>query len=165
MSDLSRAPRELLAYTIWADRQILEFLADVPAEDLTRETGTSFGTILRTMAHILGGEQIWLARLVGAPLDPAPTEDDHPDLPSLAAAFVDFWPQLEIFLASLDDGQIASDLAWTNSRGETHSAPTLRILLHFANHASYHRGQVVSQLRQLGHAPPATDLCYWRGTG
>jgi uncharacterized damage-inducible protein DinB len=36
-------------------------------------------------------------------------------------------------------------------------------VLHLVNHATYHRGQVVAQLRQLGHAPPATDLVYWRG--
>jgi uncharacterized damage-inducible protein DinB len=165
MSDLTRVPRELLAYTIWADRQILECLAGVPAEDLHRETGTSFGTILRTMAHILGAEQIWLGRFLGAPLDPAPTEGDYADLPSLAAAFTDFWPQLEVFLASLTDAQVASDLTWTNSKGETHTRPTLRALVHFANHGTYHRGQVVSLLRQMGHQPPSTDLIYWKRAG
>jgi uncharacterized damage-inducible protein DinB len=162
MSDLTRAPRELLAYTIWADRQVLECLAGVPAEDLLRETGTSFGTILRTMAHILGAEQVWLGRFLGAPLDPPPDEDDYADLPSLAAAFTDFWPQLEVFLAALADAQLESNLTWTNSKGETHTQPTLRALVHFANHSTYHRGQVVSLLKQMGHQPPSTDLIYWK---
>jgi uncharacterized damage-inducible protein DinB len=35
--------------------------------------------------------------------------------------------------------------------------------LHFVNHATYHRGQVVSLLRQLGYLPPHTDLVYFRG--
>ncbi len=35
------------------------------AEDLTRETGTSFGSVLGTMAHILGSEQLWLSRFLG----------------------------------------------------------------------------------------------------
>lgn len=165
MSELTRVPRELLAYTIWADRQILECLAGVPDEDLHRETGTSFGTILRTMAHILGAEQIWLSRFLGAPLDRYPSEGDYADLPSLAAAFTDFWPQLEVFLASLTDAQMASDLTWTNSKGETHTQPTLRALVHFANHGTYHRGQVVSLLKQLGHQPPSTDLIYWKRGG
>ena len=160
---LVHAIRGLLAYTIWADRQVLEALAEVPSEDLARETGSSFGSILGTMGHILGAEQVWLARFVGAPLDQLPSAADYPDLPSLAAGFTEFWPQLEVFLASLTDEQIAQDFAWVNFKGESHTAPYRQVLLHFVNHATYHRGQVTALVRQLGHAPPSTDLCYWRG--
>jgi uncharacterized damage-inducible protein DinB len=164
MTALLASLRALLAYTMWADRQILESLADLPPEDLTRDTGTSFGSILGTLAHVLGAEQVWLARFVGAPLDRLPSEQDWPDLPTLAAGFTDFWPQLEVFLASLTETQIDSNLAWVNYRGERHEAPFRQAVLHFANHSTYHRGQVASQMRQLGHKPPATDLVYWRGS-
>jgi uncharacterized damage-inducible protein DinB len=115
------------------------------------------------MAHILGAEQVWLARIVGAPLDRLPSVDDYPDLPTLANGFVELWPQLEYLLASLNEEQVAADFSWVNIKGESHTAPFRQVLLHFANHATYHRGQVASQLRQLGHAAPPTDLVYWRG--
>ena len=67
--------------------------------------------------------------------------------------------------AALTDAQVESDLTWTNSRGETHTQPTLRALVHFANHGTYHRGQVASLLRQMGHTPPSTDLVYWKRGG
>ena len=155
--------RGLLAYTMWADRQVLEALAEVPAEELTRDTGTSFRSVLGTMTHILGAEQVWLARFVGAPLERLPNVDDYPDLPTLAAGFTEFWPQLEFLLAALTEEQVSAEFTWVNWKGESHSAPFRQCLLHFANHATYHRGQVVALLRQLGHAPPSTDLCYWRG--
>ena len=164
MPELKQSIRALLAYTIWADRQVLEALAAVQPEHLTRDTGTSFGSILGTMAHILGAEQVWLSRLVGAPLDHLPSEQDYADLPTLAAGFFDYWPQLEVFLASLADEQVRAELTWTNYRGETHSAPMHVVLLHFANHSTYHRGQVVALLRQLGYEPPSTDLIYWKGS-
>ena len=91
---LVSALRGLLAYTIWADRQVLESLAEVSAEDLTRDSGTSFRSVLGTMTHVLAAEQVWLARFVGAPLDRLPNIDDYPDLPALAAGFTEFWPQL-----------------------------------------------------------------------
>ena len=160
---LVHALRGLLAYTIWADRQVLESMAAVPAEDLARDTGTSFGSILGTMTHVLAAEQVWLLRFVGAPLDRLPSAADYPDLPSLAAGFTEHWPQLEVFLASLTEEQIAADFAWVNFKGESHSAPYRQVLFHFVNHATYHRGQVVALLRQAGYAPPSTDLCYWRG--
>jgi uncharacterized damage-inducible protein DinB len=155
--------RGLLAYTIWADRQVLEALAEASHDDLARDTGTSFGSILGTMSHVLGAEQVWLARFVGAPLDQLPSAADFPDLPSLAAGFTELWPQLEVFLASLTEDQIGQEFAWVNFKGESHSAPYRQVLLHFVNHATYHRGQVVALMRQLGHTPPSTDLCYWRG--
>lgn len=164
MSELTRVPRELLAYTIWADRQILECLAGVPDEDLHRETGTSFGTILRTMAHILGAEQVWLSRFLGVSLQSLPSTDDFPDLVALRSSWEDFWPQLEVFLASLAEDQLDRDFTWTSFAGETHTVPLRQALLHVVNHSTYHRGQVVAQLRQLGRSAPSTDLVYWRGS-
>jgi uncharacterized damage-inducible protein DinB len=163
MPALVNTVRGLLAYTIWADRQLLEALRGLPSVDLERDTGTSFGSVLGTMAHILGAEQLWLSRLLGVPLRRLPALEDFPSVALLAASFEDFWPQLEFYLASLADDQMGSAFSWTNSRGETHSAPLRQVLLHVVNHATYHRGQVVSQLRQLGHPAPSTDLVYWRG--
>jgi len=160
---LLQSLRGLLAYTIWADRRILEALAGVPAEELTRENGSSFGSLLATMAHILGAEQVWLGRFLGSPLERLPSESDYPDLPSLAGGFTEFWPQLEFFMASLAGDQLDATVEWVNSRGEAFSAPQRTALLHFVNHSTYHRGQVATQMRQLGHAPPTTDLVYWRG--
>jgi uncharacterized damage-inducible protein DinB len=163
MPALVNSIRGLLAYTIWADRQLLAALRGLPTEDLERDTGSSFGSVLGTMAHILGAEQLWLSRLLGVPLRRLPELEDFPSVALLAASFEDFWPQLEFYLASLDDDQMARTFSWTNSRGETHSAPLRQVLLHVVNHSTYHRGQVVSQLRQLGHSAPSTDLVYWRG--
>jgi len=163
MSELLPTVRGLLAYTVWADRTVLGALREVRPEDLVRDTGSSFGSVLGTMAHVLGSEQLWLSRLLGVPLPRLPGGEDFPALEALAASFEDFWPQLEFFLATLTAAQLASSFTWTNSRGETHTAPLRQVLLHFVNHSTYHRGQVVSQLRQLGYAPPATDLVYYRG--
>ncbi|MEO8277222.1 MAG: DinB family protein [Thermoanaerobaculia bacterium] len=163
MSSLVQTIRGLIAYTIWADRLLLESLRDVRPEDLSRETGTSFGSLLGTMAHILGSEQLWLSRFLGIPLSHIPTVEDYPTVEALGASFEDFWPQLEFFLASLVEDQISQQFTWTNLKGEVHTKEFHVVLLHFVNHATYHRGQVVSLLRQLGYLPPGTDLVYFRG--
>lgn len=164
MSDLVRAIRGLLAYTMRADRQLLDAVAEVPHEELTRPTGSSFGSVLATMAHILGAEQLWLSRFLGVPLQRVPGIEDFPTTELLRASFEDYWPQLEFFLAALTEEEIARDFSWTNTRGESHSVPLRQALLHLVNHSTYHRGQVVSQLRQLGRPAPSTDLVHWRGS-
>jgi uncharacterized damage-inducible protein DinB len=163
MADLAGAVRSLLTYTIWADRQILLAACELPAEDLGRDTGTSHRSVLGTLAHILGGEQIWLSRFLGVPLHRVPTVEDFPTLEVLRESWEDFWPQLEYFLASLSEQQIDSNFTWTNTEGQIHSAAFRQVLLHFVNHSTYHRGQVAAQIRQLGYRPPSTDLVYWRG--
>lgn len=152
--------RELLKYTMRADRKVLEGLAAVDTEDLVRATGTSWGSVLGTLAHVLGAERVWLSRFVGNPLPFIPGIEDYPDLPALAGGFTDFWPELEMFLAGLSEAQLQADITWSNTRGETFTRPLWQPMLHLVNHSTYHRGQIATMLRQLGYAPAATDLIH-----
>jgi uncharacterized damage-inducible protein DinB len=158
MSDTVNMARELLVYTLWADRLFLSALNDVRPEDLVRDTGSSFPSVLATMAHILGAERTWLSRLSGQPSDRVPGVADFPDRESLTAAWADTSAELEFLLASLTAEQLHADLTWTNTRGETFTRPVWQPLLQLVNHATYHRGQVVTQLRQLGYRAPQSDL-------
>lgn len=153
--------RELLVYMLWAERQTLLAVRSVKEEDLTRDAGISFKSILGTMAHILGAQQMWLSRVLGNPLPRVPNIDDFPDLMSWITAWEETASGLEAFMAGLTDEQLAADLTWSNTRGETFTRPLWQPLLHMVNHSTYHRGQIVSLLRQMGYKAPSTDLIYY----
>jgi uncharacterized damage-inducible protein DinB len=159
--DLAATARDLLLYTLWADRQVLDSLRGVAPEHLVRDTGSSFPSVLATMVHVLGAERIWLSRFSGVSLQRVPTVEDYPDLLSLILAWEETVAALEAFLAGLTTDQLAAPLTWTTTRGATHTAPLWQPVLHFANHSTYHRGQVVTMLRQLGYPAPSTDMVYW----
>ena len=161
MSDLPQVARALLAYTIWADREHLEALAALPEEHLTVPTGTSFGSLLGTIAHVLGSEQVWLARFVGAPLESYPDEGAFADLAAVRAGFEELWPQMGFFLAGLQEPQLAVELEWTSRGGNPYRRPLWQALVHMSHHSGYHRGQLTTMMRQLGHRPPASDLIGW----
>lgn len=152
---------DLLLYTLWADRQILQVVRQVGPEDLNRDAGVSFGSILGTMAHILGAERLWLSRFAGAGLDRVPSIEDFPTLPAWIVGWEETAAGLEAFLASLSDEQLAATVTWRNSRGQSFTRPLWQPVLQLINHSTYHRGQVVSLLRQMGYAPPSTDLIYY----
>ena len=158
MPDIAQLSRSLLAYTMWADRQFLEALGSVPPEHLTVETGTSFGSLLGTVAHILGSEQTWLARFVGAPLERLPVPSDWADLAAVRAGFDELWPGMEFFLAALTEDQLLADVAWISRGGNSYRRPLWEALVHMSHHSGYHRGQLTTMLRQLGHGAPSTDL-------
>jgi uncharacterized damage-inducible protein DinB len=160
-ADLPQLARCLLAYTMWADREHLGALAAVPAEHLTTPTGTSFGSLLGTVAHVLCSEQVWLARFVGAPLAAYPDESAFPDLAGVRAGFEELWPQMEFFLAGLQGEQLAMELAWISRGGNPYRRPLWQALVHMSHHSAYHRGQLTTMMRQLGHHPPVTDLIGW----
>ena len=158
MPDICALSRSLLAYTMWADRHHLEALAGIPPEHLTVPTGTSFGSLLGTIAHVLGSEQAWLARFVGAPLEVFPEESAWPDLPSVRTGFEELWPGMEFFLAGLTEDQLLGELSWVSRGGNSYRRPLWEALVHMSHHSGYHRGQLTTMLRQLGHQAPATDL-------
>jgi uncharacterized damage-inducible protein DinB len=161
MPDLPTLARSLLAYTMWADRQHLDALETLPVEHLTLDTGTSFGSLLGTVAHVLGSEQVWLARFLGAPLERYPEVADFPDLAAVRTGFEELWPQMGFFLAGLQGEQLEVDLAWISRGGNSYRRPLWEALVHMSHHSAYHRGQLTTMLRQLGHAAPSTDLIGW----
>jgi uncharacterized damage-inducible protein DinB len=161
MTGLAATLRQLLLYTLWADRICLKALEEVAAEDLVRDTGTSFGSLLGTLAHILGSQRVWLARFEGKVLARVPDLTDFPDWETLTAAWGETSAELGFFLASLTAEQVSADMSWTTTKGVSYTRPLWEPVLHLVNHSTYHRGQVVSQLRQLGYEPPSTDMIYF----
>jgi uncharacterized damage-inducible protein DinB len=161
MSASASVVRELLLYMLWADRMTLKALREVRPEDLTRDAGISFRSMLGTMAHMLGAQRLWLSRFSGNPLGRVPAIDDFPDLPAWIQGWEETAAGMEAFLAGLTDDQLSTLLTWTTTRGETFSRPLWQPVIHLVNHTTYHRGQVVSLLRQMGYRPPSTDLVYY----
>jgi uncharacterized damage-inducible protein DinB len=153
--------RQLLLYTLWADRLVRDAAREVRPEDLTREAGVSFGSLLGTLVHMLGSQRLWLSRFTGQAAPPFPTPADLPDFLSLAVASEETQAQLEFFLAALTEEQLAAELTWTSTVGQTYTRPLWQLVFHMVNHATYHRGQVASLLRQLGYQPPVTDMSYF----
>jgi uncharacterized damage-inducible protein DinB len=153
--------RQLLLYTLWADRMMLKAVREVTPEDLTRDAGVSFGSILGTMIHMLGSQRRWLARFAGGAVESSPGLQDFPDL----HAWIEGWEKtaagIEAFLAALTEDQLAAEIAWEDTEMGPVTRPLWQPISHLVNHSTYHRGQVTSLLRQLGYQPPKTDLIYF----
>lgn len=158
MSITAGDARDLLLYMLWADRQMLKAVRAVRPEDLNRDAGVSFRSILGTLSHILGTQRIWLSRLLGHAENAATGPADFPDLLSWITGWEENASGVEAFLAGLTDEQLAAPLTWTNKEGVSHTRPLWQPVLQMVNHSTYHRGQVVSLLRQMGYPAESTDL-------
>lgn len=150
--------REMLLYMLWADRLMLKAVREVSPEDLTRDAGISFGSLLGTMVHMLGSQRLWLSRFSGGPVERRPELADFPDLPAWIHGWEETAAGIEAFLASLTEEQVAAEITWVDTEGPIYTRPLWQPVIHMVNHNTYHRGQVVSLMRQLGYEPPKTDM-------
>jgi uncharacterized damage-inducible protein DinB len=74
---------------------------------------------------------------------------------------------MRTFFAGLDMDGVSRVVEYTSMAGHPMQSVLWHMLQHVVNHATYHRGQVTTLLRQLGAAPPTSmDLiAYYRELG
>jgi uncharacterized damage-inducible protein DinB len=149
-----------VAYSRWATMRLLASCRDVPEEELRRGVGCSFGSILDTLEHVFWGDRLWLSRLVGAPRTTLNDAGERYTVAELEMAWRAVLDELERFAAAADP---EANCRHRNLSGAVFDVPNGQLVLHVVNHATYHRGQVATMLRQLGRTPPSTDLiAYYR---
>lgn len=157
-------PRSILLthldYTAWATGKLLEACSALNSEELQRDLRCSHGGILGTLRHIYYAELLWLARLE-EPTSMFQRPVPEPALEELAREWPLLWGRFRQWLEGVSDSQLETELHSRRLNGEEFHLERWKVLLHVVNHSTLHRGQVVSQLRQLGATPPATDLFFY----
>ena len=148
---------DLYEYSRWAHEQILESVMQLSNEQYQRKVVGSFPSIRATLEHVLSAEVVWLSRWAGHSLGEAPDYSGVADASNLARMWRLFWHRQFNFLNALDDQDLAQPIAIRTRGGIETVQPLSETLIHVVNHASYHRGQVVSQIREVGGTPPSTD--------
>src|SRR5574341_392448 len=146
--------QELFNYNWWARDRQLDAGASLTAEQFLRSVGGSFASVRDTLAHLLAVEWLYLERWQGRSPTAVPAADEFPTLDSIRERWRGIELLIRSFLAGLDDHELARPLTYKNMKGQTRSFPLWQVMYHLLNHQSYHRGQITSQLRLLGAAPP-----------
>ena len=150
--------RNFLAFARWANRMILGAVAPLTPEEYARPIGGSFGSVQGTLAHICGADWVWLERFQGRSPRAMPEGYDRLPLDALGRKWSEAEAGQDAFIATLTQGRMAEPLSYVSFAGDSFTRELGDALLHLANHGTYHRGQVVTLLRQLGHKAPSTDF-------
>jgi len=151
--------RTLVDYNYWARDRILASAEQLSPEQLSRNLGSSFGSVIETLIHIHFAEWIWYQRWQGRSPAAAP---DKSQLVSIAA-LRDAWQPLErhirTFIESLGPAGLPRIIEYKTMNGQPATSAYWQMIAHVVNHGSYHRGQVATMLRQLVAAPAqSTDM-------
>jgi uncharacterized damage-inducible protein DinB len=150
--------RVLFQYNLWADLRMLDLCSSLSSEQFTRNLGSSFGSVRDTMAHLYGAEWVWNERIQGrSPMTLLPGTT-FPDLDAVRAKLEEMDRYYIDYVSSLTQQDLDRVIHYKGFKGDSQSNPLWQTLHQLTNHASYHRGQVVTMLRQLGVKPVSTDL-------
>lgn len=157
----------LVDYHYWARDRMLAALDTLPADAYVKPLGNSFASIRDTAAHIYSAEWIWLERWHGtSPTTPLGVEE-FPDVATLRGAWAALETKVREYVNGLDGDRVNERVAYRNLAGIAAESSRWTMIQHVVNHASYHRGQVTTMIRQVGEkAPAAQDLiAYYRERG
>jgi uncharacterized damage-inducible protein DinB len=151
-----------LEYSRWASARLLKAAGTVSDTELRRDFATAYRSVIGTLAHVYGGDRVWLARVRGDAPQVLPGEEFH-DLERLLPAWQavsDGWLE---WARPLTDEDCLRGLSYRDLKGNPWVTPLWQVVMHVVNHATHHRGQVAGFLRAMGHQPPSLDLiAYYR---
>lgn len=141
---------ELATYNNWADHITIEWLQQIRIEQWKQNIESSFSSIEKTTTHIVSAKRIWVDfwKGVSSPIYLSTQFEGNKN------ELIEIWNKTSTDLAWViqnypeRDYQKPVDFVYPNARkGQMifwHS------FLHFINHATYHRGQLVTLLNQVG---------------
>jgi uncharacterized damage-inducible protein DinB len=150
----------LFDYHRWATVKVLSACEPLGREEMTRQLYTSHGSLLGTLVHMYRVDGVWLRRLRGHALAPPP--DAPPDFAELRAAWGPVMDGLHSFASDLPEDRVEADLPYRSLVSGDQVLRVWQAMMQVVNHGSYHRGQIITMLRQLGHEAVSTDISlYW----
>lgn len=168
--------RFLARYNGWFNQRLYDACDTLTDEARKRDGGAFFGSVHRTLSHLVLADQVWLMRFVQCGTDNGLTFASLGggllDLPAgytLDQVLFEDWPDLrtkraqldaalEAWLAELPEGFPQLLMRYQNSKGVVREHAAWQAMTHFFNHQAHHRGQTTTLLTQAGVTIGVTDL-------
>ena len=142
------------AHHVWATSRLIEVCLAVPPEQLEKEVPGTYGSILTTMRHLVGGDCYYLSHFTH---DPGQLiDEDRMDLDGLRAVMEtngEAWSRL---LAQ--DPQPDAVVRDKDDNGWERDAPVGIRLAQALQHGTDHRSQICTGLTSTGVEPPEIDV-------
>jgi uncharacterized damage-inducible protein DinB len=145
---------DAFGYHVWATLRLIDACLALSPEQLTIAVPGTYGSILDTFRHVVGGDTWYLFTINGD--RSLLIEEDDMDLPGLRAAMESngaAWSQL--LRQDLDPDAVLKEV--DEDDGYEKHAPIGIRLAQALHHGTDHRSQVCTALTTLGVEPPAID--------
>lgn len=153
---------QLAAYNIWANQKLIDLILSLPEEKQKQELPSSFKSLQATLLHMWDAESVWWQRMKMHERFVVPSENFKGNTKDICNGLMQQNLQWQDWIKNATDPALEHVFQYYNTKKEHFKHPVYLMLLHVFNHGTYHRGQLVNLLRQLGTEKiPQTDFIVW----
>lgn len=152
-------------YNNWAHQRIFELILALPEDKQVTEIPSSFNSIFKTVLHMWDAESAWWQRMKMQERIIIPSENFKGNMRELTSSLLQQSKQWEEWVSNASEMMLEHVFQYQNIKREQIKMPIYQMVHHVFNHGTYHRGQLVNMLRQLGiEKIPQTDFSFWTRT-
>lgn len=150
---------QFAAYNYWANQRITDAVNNLTDEQLHREIMSSFSSIYKTLLHLWDVEDVWWQRVKLAERTEWQSTTFTGSVVELSKNLVLQSKVWKDWIDAANEEALSNEFNYTNRKNNNFTQPISEMLAHLFNHQTYHRGQLVTMLRQVGYtAIPNSDM-------
>jgi uncharacterized damage-inducible protein DinB len=146
-------------YNKWANNMLLNAIANLPPDEVTKKRDAAFGGMSFALAHIVIVDQIWRAHLLGIAHGFKSRTTESPDPLELLTQKLnqigDWYIQ---YSDAANESLLDEKVQFSFVDGGMGEIAKGDILIHICNHKAFHRGHIGDMFYQSGFRPPSIDL-------
>ncbi|MBL7812284.1 MAG: DUF664 domain-containing protein [Bacteroidetes bacterium] len=163
MSALQNLTLDYTRYNLWATQKIQTWLEPIGEDLLCRTSPSSFESLNLTLQHILRVQRYWKLFVCGEETSAfdwsvrqVKTNVILAELLDSSAALVEHWQHFS--------EKALTEVMPLKNKWADMNLQRWEYILHTINHSTYHRGQLITQARNLGITEhiPGTDYLFYR---
>lgn len=153
------------AYNRWAHETITAAILEMKEPLQHQVVKSSFPSLFSTVMHVWDAESIWWQRMEGHPKILIPSIQFQPTIHEAVNGLLQQSGDWERFVSQTTDENLQREFEYKNLKGQPFRSSLWQVIHHLFNHGTYHRGQLVTMMRELGVTNvPATDFIQWYRT-
>ncbi|MBL7700752.1 MAG: DinB family protein [Ferruginibacter sp.] len=153
--------QQYAAYNIWATKLLTDRIIRLTDEEINREIISSFPSIYKTLQHMWLAEEVWWKRLKlteNIVLESSAFTGSFSEMTGILARQSQ---QYKEWIDNATEPQLVHVFAFVRNKEQV-KMPVYQVLHHVFNHSTYHRGQLVTMMNQLGvDKIPGTDFMFF----
>ena len=154
--------QRMARYNRWQNENLYGAAVRLSPEEREKERGAFFGSIHKTLSHLLWADRVWMSRFTDQVRPPGTIPESvalYPDWRGLSEERAQFDQSIVAWADGVDEAWLAGGQTYySGGTGRNLTRPRWLLISHMFNHQTHHRGQVHCMLTQAGAKPHDTDL-------
>lgn len=150
------------SYNYWAHKSFTDVILNMDENLHQQIVKSSFPNLYATVLHIWDAESIWWQRMNGHEQLVIPSKQFNPSMKEVVNGLLHQSQQWETWAKQCSEDELKKTFEYKNLKGLSFHSTIWQVVQHVFNHGTYHRGQLVTMMRELGVTEiPATDFIHW----